>query len=188
MSASLFGHWPRWKWLYRLGRRGAVLSVLGLIDILFGVAALLAPPQNSSALIFPVVVWTCGWFAVAVTCFWSAWRDTDWPGYAASILIKWTYGVAYLAAFWADDLYRAWVTGIFWFLFGFLVLLVAGWTEDRTLEPPPLLVVVPTTAEEVELSESDEGNLANTLTQLRQLRRTDEDEGEGGDGKNASAR
>jgi hypothetical protein len=166
MPEVLFGRWPRWKWARRLGRRGAILTVFGLMDCLFGAAALVQPPGGPNAaedfLIWPDWIWATSWFTVAAICLAQAWVKNDALAFAAAMAIKMTYAAAYLVAYWQTDLYRGWASFGFWFLFGCLVLLLAGWTDDKSL-PTALLIV---TAKDDQ--ESDAG-LEETLTNLREL-------------------
>jgi len=170
---QLFGRWPRGQWARHLGRRGAVLLTFATMDALFGIAALLTPLKgNPNLLIWPTWVWAGGWFGVSVICTIGAWwKRGDSAAFAAALLIKWTYSIAYLVAFWRDDLYRGWSSFAFWFLFGGLVLLLAGWREDRETDAP-LLIVTRDGGEGEE--EEEEEDPSTTLTRMVRLHRGEE--------------
>jgi hypothetical protein len=134
-NLEVFGHWPRWKVAQRLGRRGAILLSLGVMDTIFALAAYSQPVRASGSgaevlLLFPQHVWAGTWAAVAALCFGQAWSRNDAWAFAAAILIKWTYGIAFLVAYWQTSLYRGWASFAFWFIVGFVVLIIAGWTEQ----------------------------------------------------------
>jgi hypothetical protein len=162
--------------------------VFAVIDVNFGLASLFEPVggrSENSLLVFPNDVWATSWFLVASICIAGAWwKAVESWAFAVAMLIKWTYAIAFLIAFAQTSLYRGWSSFIFWFLFGVLVLLLAGWREDRG-EPTPLLIVTPRDGEEAELglslgtssgtssgttSMSNDSTAEDTLTRLNRAR------------------
>jgi hypothetical protein len=121
----------------RLGRRGAVLALKGLMATLYGYGQLIQPIPDRSGLhlllhLMPLHGWAIAWIcagAVALTCA-PMGQGKDWPGFTAVWLISVPWSLTYLASWWPlGDNPRGWITAAIFGAFGLVCLTVVGWPE-----------------------------------------------------------
>lgn len=125
-------------WLARrLGRRGAFLCFLAVLDFSYGYAlmsASIAALRASPDLILPVHVWGWVWIAVGAVCLSGAPMRRDWPQYAAAVTLKAVWAAVYADIWTVQHGTSAWVSVVVWASFSLTVLIVASWPEPV---PPP---------------------------------------------------
>ncbi|MFF9124345.1 hypothetical protein ACF09J_13725 [Streptomyces sp. NPDC014889] len=124
----------------RLGRRGALLTLKGVMATGYGSGQVVQPTGDRHGLalllkLMPLHAWGWAWIAagaVALVCAWLPPRR-DWPGYLAVWLIASSWAMAYLVAWWPlGESPRGWVIALIFGSFGFVCLVAIGWAE-----PPP---------------------------------------------------
>lgn len=130
-------------WRDRIGRRGAFLLFLAMLDVL--VAGSFAwPPKEVSlssglryvAGIAPLWVWAGAWLAAGVCCAVGAFLRVDRWSFAAAMALKVLWGSLYLLG-WAFGLVeRGWVQAAIWLAFAAVVLLISTWAEPPTPSHP----------------------------------------------------
>ena len=127
---------------HQIGRRGAILLILALIDFAYG-GSLVAPSDelaSSSATMWrqhiaPIWAWGAAWLVVGVILFVSAFLRNDAIGYAAAIGWKIIWAATTLASWAFGGVPRGWVATIIWAVFGGMIWVIAEWPEP-TLPPP----------------------------------------------------
>lgn len=127
----------------RLGRRGATLLTLAIIDFIYGwffidpqihgmlqVAPLYRGLRDFASLYF----WAGAWWLTGLLCLIFAFRQKDAPGFVAAIIMKiaWVAGLASAWIIW--DVKYAWAQAALWATLCGWVTITAGWPEP----PPPL--------------------------------------------------
>lgn len=129
-----------------LGRRGAVLALLGFIYALVGFAYLtvpLAPSQRESWRVLLAVapqpawgtVWlTVGVVAVVTAAFARRYAAADTFGYGCLAGISTAWCAGYGAAAVAFGVERAWLGVAVWSAMVAMLLIVAGWPEPGKAE------------------------------------------------------
>ncbi|MEU5664772.1 hypothetical protein [Streptomyces longwoodensis] len=130
----------------RLGRRGALLTLKGLIATLYGYAQIVQPPSDVRGLClllkaWPLDAWGALWMTAGTTALVCAWLPPrrDWPGFLAVWAITAPWSMSYLAAWWPLGEYpRGWVVAVIFGSFGAVCLVAIGWTEPpRAPSEPP---------------------------------------------------
>jgi hypothetical protein len=131
-------------WLARrLGRRGAFLCFLAVLDFSYGYALLsLSVPalRASPDLLLPVAVWGWIWIAAGAVCASGAPLRRDWPQFAAAATLKAAWAAVYADIWTVQHRTDAWVSVVVWASFALTVLVVASWPEQVTVPepvPPP---------------------------------------------------
>lgn len=136
-----------------MGRRGAVLIVLGLVDFVYGWVRLIHPgpgspaPPDSLAQLLPflppteaVVAWGLAWWVTGVFCVVNAFRLSDRWGFGMAMGIKVTWSAANLVA-WIEGVPNSAAATTVWVLAAWMVFVIAGWPEypplDEVMAPPP---------------------------------------------------
>ena len=121
----------------RLGRRGALLTMKGVIATLYGSGQLAEPVRDTRGLrlllgLWPLEVWGWAWItagAIALFCAWLPPRR-DWPGFLAVWAITAPWSMSYLVAWWPLGEYpRGWVASLIFGAFGAVCLVAIGWQE-----------------------------------------------------------
>lgn len=128
--------------LARVGRRGAFLLFLALLDVLYGYSLLVTPPQGPGLhLVLSLDVWGWCWVATGIALLLGAFVKRDRVFFALAAFIKSAWAGAWVSVWVADDFYpRAWVSVLIWAAFAAAVLVVASWpevvspTRDQTYE------------------------------------------------------
>lgn len=143
------------SWLHappeRLGRRGSVLLILGIIWIIQGVGALIAPPiydPSSSALLYlliPGPVRFTMWASTGIAAIVYAWRKppkADGIGYAALVVMPieraFSFAWAWFVSIVGDPgegLDRGWISAFAWWSIVVFIATIAGWPEAPAIDP-----------------------------------------------------
>jgi hypothetical protein len=122
-----------------VGRRGAVLAYLALVDVLFALSLVCPAPetaQSSStrflADLAPLPSWGALWFVVGVVCLVGAFvHRLDRYAFACAAGIKTLWGGVFLFGWLAGEIERGWVGAVLWLGLAVLVVILAGWPEPR---------------------------------------------------------
>lgn len=120
----------------RVGRRGAALLFFALLDVIYSVSLLSAPPGGPYrflASMLPMAVWASLWGMVGLLCAAQAFMRTDRLAFAAAALIKVVWGVVQLLGWLIGDLDRGYVSAVVWLAFSAFVAVIAGWPEPARL-------------------------------------------------------
>jgi hypothetical protein len=130
----------------RLGRRGTILTLKGVIASLYGYGQLIAPAPDLRGLhlllkLMPLQAWATAWILAGLTALVCAWLPPrrDWPGFLAVWAITAPWSMAYLVAWWPLGEYpRGWVAASIFGAFGAVCLVAIGWDEPpRARTEPP---------------------------------------------------
>lgn len=126
----------------RIGRRGASLLFLGLLDLVIATSLIVIPPevQASAGFLFvgdllPLTVWGAIWAAVGVLCLVQAFMRMDRVAYAAATLLKCVYGLLYLIGFATGEIPRGYVSAVIWLGFAAWLAVLSTWPEAIRLAP-----------------------------------------------------
>lgn len=122
----------------RLGRRGAFLMFLALLDAVFAYS-LVTPEPGIVAQQFPLLpkeAWAFLWGGTAVLCFFGAWTHRDRWAFTAAALIKTAWALRYIY-FWYQGMLQAWLAVVVWLAFAATVLVISGWPEPIHVEKRP---------------------------------------------------
>ncbi|MFF9205155.1 hypothetical protein ACF1AE_25705 [Streptomyces sp. NPDC014986] len=123
-----------------LGRRGALLTLKGIMATGYGSGQVVQPtgdPQGLTLLLtlMPLQTWGWAWITAGVVALVCAWlpQRRDWPGFLAVWLVSVPWAMAYLLSWWPlCESPRGWVIALIFGAFGAVNLVVIGWDE-----PPP---------------------------------------------------
>lgn len=122
----------------RVGRRGAVLSLKGVMALVYGYSLLVQPPADTRGIrllldLMPLHAWAWVWIAAGVTAVVSAWRPAgrDWLGYPAIYLAAAPWALGSLASWWLYGNPRGWAGAVVWGAFCGVAAIVAEWPEPE---------------------------------------------------------
>lgn len=125
--------------LQRIGRRGASLLFLALLDLVYAASLLGAPPETRASpgiaflvLLLPLPVWALIWGAVGVLCLIQAFLPTDRLAFSTASLLKVAWGTVYLLGWALGDVPRGYVTATIWLGFAAWVAIISGWREPHS--------------------------------------------------------
>lgn len=120
----------------RVGRRGAVLLFLALLDIVYSVGLYNPLPeikQSAStqflADIMPLAAWASLWLGVGVVLLLGAFLRHDRWAYAIAVGFKTLWGTVNLLGWAIAGVDRGWLSAAIWLAFGGIVLMISAWPE-----------------------------------------------------------
>lgn len=131
---------------HRIGRRGASLLFLAMLDAVFAWSLATVPPlvEAAPAYLFidrlmPLPVWAALWAAVGAVCAVQAFVHNDQIAYTLAVALKLGWGGSHLFAWVAYQVPRGYVSAAVWLAFGSWVFIISGWAEGsrRTNGGPP---------------------------------------------------
>lgn len=121
-----------WK---RVGRRGATLLLLSMVDLTLGYSMLTIPPDIAARaylghqFMFPLKYWGYLWLAAAMVLAFNAFRRGDRMGFGVAMGIKVLWAFGFWVSFYMFDISRAIVGACLWVVIAGWLYLVAGWPE-----------------------------------------------------------
>ncbi|MET8172857.1 hypothetical protein [Streptomyces clavifer] len=130
--------------IHHVGRRGAILLLLGGLVTLYGVGQLARPLPDTSGLRVLLIVmdldcWSWTWIAAGVLAMGCAFlpEGWDWPGFTGLCLATAPWSASFLMSWWPlGENPRGWISAAVFAAFGAIPLVIAGWDEpDRRARP-----------------------------------------------------
>ena len=116
----------------RVGRRGAFLAFLALLDFAYGYSLYLVPAsQRAYDLLLPWQAWGVVWLAVGAVCAGGMVLRTgaDRLAFSLAAALKTCWAAVFVRVWLLDHLPRGWVSVVIWLAFAAVVLLVSSWPE-----------------------------------------------------------
>lgn len=130
----------------RVGHRGAVLFLLGIIALLYGVSLITTPPiPNPPGLhlllgIMGLHAWGATLTAggvIAIACS-PLKQGRDWPGFAALVLVWIPWSLSFFVSWWPDGSNpRGWVSALVFIAFAAVPAVCATWEETAPVVHAP---------------------------------------------------
>jgi hypothetical protein len=122
--------------LRTVGRRGATLILLALVDFAIGYSVYNAYDDGRDSLylgqrvLLPLEVWGVLWWVVACILLITAFTRRDAVGFAVGIGIKSAWCLAYAIGWIIEDQPRAWISVIIWAGITVWLRIVSAWPEE----------------------------------------------------------
>jgi hypothetical protein len=120
----------------RFGRRGSILLILGVFDMIFGwsISSPTTEQATSAATVWrqhylPLWVWGGGWIVVGIFLIFQAFLRHDALGYSLAICQKVIWGLVGITSWMFGGVDRGWVSGIVWLVFATMIGIISGWSE-----------------------------------------------------------
>lgn len=119
-----------------MGRRGAFLLFLLILDVSFGYSLLVIPPalRQLHNLLLPYPVWGWIWIAAAVNAAVGIFRKRDVVHYMIASMVKLAWAGVEADVWLIQHTPRGWVAVAIWVAFAMTVLIIAGWPEPRPFD------------------------------------------------------
>lgn len=125
----------------KIGRRGAFLLFLALLDFGYGYSLISVPVQQRTLdLLLPWPLWGIIWAFVGVACLVNAFRSRDWIAFTLAAAIKGVWGLVMVRAWIYGQEPRGWVGAIIFLSFAFTVVVISSWPEEP---PGPPKITLP---------------------------------------------
>lgn len=126
----------------RVGRRGAFLLFLAILDLLYAFslavparASLRSPTVTFIAGIVPLPAWAALWGAVGVLCLAGAFAARDRWAFIGAVLLKLLWGGVFFFGWAIAGLDRGWVSACIWVPLAGVVHLISSWPEPDVTSP-----------------------------------------------------
>lgn len=125
-----------WTWVVRrIGRRGAFLAFLTVLDVSYGYAlitATIAALKASPDFLLTLHTWGWVWLGVAAVCASGVLMKHDIFQFTVAALLKAVWAGLYADAWFTQPHeQQAWLSAVVWLSFSLTVMLVSGWPEPR---------------------------------------------------------
>lgn len=122
---------------HRIGRRGASLLFLALLDAVYGAGlAFLGsvgranPTYQFIGKVAPLETWATVWWLVGAVCLTQAFMLRDQVAFGLAVCLKLTWGGLTLLGWMLHDLPRGYVSAAIWLAFGGWLFIISGWSEE----------------------------------------------------------
>lgn len=119
--------WIRW----RVGRRGAFLTFLAVLDLAFGYSIFSLPRAalEQINILLPLNVWGWLWIGTGIICVSGIFVKADQVQYTMAALLKTSWGLLY-AYLWWQGIPGSWISVVVWLSFAMTIVLIASWPEQ----------------------------------------------------------
>lgn len=122
-----------------IGRRGATLLFLALVDLVFAYALLKIGPRDVeaspsfrfAASVAPLPLWAALWAGVGVVCTVQAFQRVDRFAFAAASLIKVAWCLVQALGWLLGEIPRGYLGSVVWLGFAGFIQVIAGWRENE---------------------------------------------------------
>lgn len=121
----------------RIGRRGASLLFLALLDLIYAAGLFALPPEARSnpsyvfvGHLLPLPVWASIWGLVGLVCLVQAFASRDVLAFGAASLLMGLWGTVYLVGWALGDISRGWLAAVIWYGFAVWLAIISGWREQ----------------------------------------------------------
>lgn len=122
----------------QIGRRGAFLLFLALLDISYGYSLFVTEaPQRIFDLVIPWQAWGVIWMSVGFVCLTGVAMIRDRWQFAIAAVLYSAWGAVNLDLWLIQGVPRGWLSVAIWWSFAATVLLVSGWPDPPVLVTPP---------------------------------------------------
>jgi hypothetical protein len=119
-----------------LGRRGAVLLTLAVLDIVYAIGLFLpaSGPHRSASTTFlsgilPLPVWAILWLIVGGLLAIGSFQLRDRWAYALAVGLKTLWGTVTLLGWVVTGVERGWLSAAIWLAFAVVILVISAWPE-----------------------------------------------------------
>lgn len=123
--------------VYRVGRRGASLLFLALLDLVYAYGLADVPPETQATASFmflagllPLSIWAGAWAVVGLLCLVYAFRRRDRVAFVAASVLKVVWANVYAVGWAYDQIPRGYVSAAVWLAFAGFIQVIAGWREN----------------------------------------------------------
>jgi hypothetical protein len=152
---------------HMIGRRGAFLAFLTVLDVCYGVALLTtmvrALKYVHPDLFLPLSAWGWIWIGVGCFVFTGLLADRDIIQFTAAALLKGVWAVLYADLWLVQHQDSAWISAVVWLSFSLTVLVIAGWPEP---EPARKLLEAATNGHDVSVTTETTVTTDTTITNI----------------------
>jgi hypothetical protein len=129
--------------IHRVGRRGAFLLFLTVLDVSYGKALLdtaVAALHHGPHLIFSQSVWGWVWIGVGLVALTGVpARQHDWLQFGVVAALKASWAALFADVWLVQHEPDGWVSLVVWLAFSLTVILVGSWPEHARVEIRPTL-------------------------------------------------
>jgi hypothetical protein len=118
-----------------IGRRGAFLLFLSLLDLIYGFSlafpgkAVSNPIYIYLASIAPIGMWSVLWTAVGIICLVFAFKEKDAIAFTAAMFIKVLWALLFLFGWFFAGVDRGYLSTAIWGSFAAVLALVSTWPD-----------------------------------------------------------
>jgi hypothetical protein len=116
---------------HAIGRRGAFLAFLVVLDVMYGYALLAAPTGKTPDFFLTLDAWGWIWIGTGVFIATGILVGRDIAQFTAAALLKGAWGLLYADLWIVQRQPGAWVSVVIWLSFSLTVLVIAGWPEPE---------------------------------------------------------
>lgn len=117
----------------RIGRRGAFLAFLTVLDISYGYALLTISVKALASqpdFFLSLHTWGWVWIAVGLVCATGIVLRKDVPQFTVAASLKAVWGGLYVSAWVLQSVPKIWISVVVWWAFALTIVLVSGWPES----------------------------------------------------------
>jgi hypothetical protein len=129
------------KIIRQIGRRGAFLTFLALLDLSYGYSLLASPALiKAFNLLLPYQAWAGAWLTSGVICATGIFSSRDRIQFSAAAFLKASWAFVMVRVWLYQHSPLGWVSVAIWLAFAAIIVLVSGWHENseiRLRKPAP---------------------------------------------------
>lgn len=114
--------------LHQIGRRGAFLAFLALLDGAYAYGTWITPATPHYSMILTPHQWAACWAVVAAACTVGVFMRRDRVPYSLAAAIKVCWSAVFFRL-WLESYPYALINAVFWLVFALIVFMVSSWPD-----------------------------------------------------------